>query len=305
MRVAFAGTPPFAARALDALVEAGHVVELVFTQPDRPAGRGLNLSESAVAKSAAAHRIPVEKPASLRSPEAQHRLRDLRPDVMIVAAYGLLLPPAVLEIPARGCLNIHASLLPSWRGAAPIQRALLAGDPETGISIMQMEAGLDTGPVLLANRTPVGARESAGSLLQRLTELGAASIIEALGRLDALVPARQDDALATYAAKVTKADARIDWASTAQSIDRQIRAFNPTPGAEGLVGGELLKVWQAEPLEMAGAPGEILASGADGLVVACGKGALGILEMQRPGSRRLPVAEFLRGKPLGGSPRFS
>jgi methionyl-tRNA formyltransferase len=298
LRVAFAGTPPFAARALEALVGAGHAVELVLTQPDRPAGRGLNLAASAVAKSAASHGIPVEKPASLKTLEAQQRLRELRPDVMVVAAYGLLLPPAVLEIPARGCLNIHASLLPRWRGAAPIQRALLAADPDTGISIMQMEVGLDTGPVLLTMRTPIGARESAGSLLQRLTELGARSITDALARLDALTPEAQDDARATYAAKVSKADARIDWALPAAHVDRQVRAFDPNPGAEARIGEETLKVWLAEPVEMRGSPGEVLAASGDGLVIACGEGALRLLEVQRAGGRRLPVSEFLRGKPL-------
>jgi methionyl-tRNA formyltransferase len=231
---------------------------MVLTQPDRPAGRGLGLTPTAVAKGAAARGIPTEKWPTLKDPEPQRRLRELRPDVMVVAAYGLLLPPAVLEIPARGCLNIHASLLPRWRGAAPIQRALLAGDPETGISIMQMAAGLDTGPVLLSVSTPIGARESSGTLLQRLTEIGASAIVDALGRLDALRPEPQDDARATYAGKVSKVDARIDWGQPAAYIDRQIRAFDPTPGAEALLNGEPVKVWRAEPLDVRGLPGQIL-----------------------------------------------
>ncbi len=297
MRVAFAGTPPFAARALEALVAAGHAVELVLTQPDRPAGRGMGVAPTAVAKSAAVHGIPTEKPTTLKDPAAQQRLRELRPDVMVVAAYGLLLPPAVLELPRHGCLNIHASLLPRWRGAAPIQRALLAGDEETGIGIMRMEAGLDTGPVLLTIRTSIGTRETAGSLLQRLTELGATAIVEALARLDELKAEPQDDTRATYAAKISKADARIEWTQPAAHIDRQIRAFNPLPGAEARVGEEVLKVWQAEVVGMRASPGEVLASKADGLVVGCGEGALRLLEIQRPGGRRMPAAEFLRGKP--------
>ena len=300
MRVAFAGTPPFAARALEGLLAAGHSVELVLTQPDRPAGRGLGLTPTAVAKSAALHAIPVEKPPSLRDPAAQQRLRELRPEVMVVAAYGLLLPPAVLEIPARGCLNIHASLLPRWRGAAPVQRALLAGDEETGISIMQMAAGLDTGPVLLTMATPIGGRESAGALLQRLTELGATAIVEALARLDELPPQAQDESRATYAAKISKADARIDWTRSAAEVDRQVRAFNPVPGAEGLVGGEVIKVWQAAPIAARGKAGETIPVEGEDLVVACGEGALRLVEIQRAGGRRLPAPEFLRGKRLAG-----
>jgi methionyl-tRNA formyltransferase len=296
LRVAFAGTPPFAARALDALVVAGHTVELVLTQPDRPAGRGLAVAPTAVAKCAASHGIATEKWPSLKDPGAQGRLRDLRPDVMVVAAYGLLLPREVLAIPPLGCLNIHASLLPRWRGAAPIQRAVLAGDAETGISIMQMEVGLDTGPVLLGLPTAIGSRESAGSLLQRLTELGAVAIVDALARLETLVPAPQDGTRASYAAKVSKDDARIDWGRTAIEIDRQVRAFNPTPGAEGIVADEAIKIWQAEPGEGHGRAGEILPAGGSDLVVACGEGALRLLEIQRPGGRRMAAADFLRGK---------
>jgi methionyl-tRNA formyltransferase len=294
LRVAFAGTPPFAAHALEALVLAGHRVELVLTQPDRRAGRGLEVTPTAVAKTAAAHGIPTDKPPSLKDAEVQQRLRELDPDVMVVAAYGLLLPRPVLELPRRGCLNIHASLLPRWRGAAPIQRALLAGDTETGISIMQMAEGLDTGPVLLAIPTPIGKRESAGSLLQRLTELGAAAIVAALERLDTLPPQPQDDAQATYAAKISRDDARIDWTRPAAYIDRQVRAFDPTPGAEGTIEGETIKVWQAVPVEGKGAPGENISG--DGLTIACGEGALRLLELQRPGGRRLPTTEFLRGR---------
>jgi methionyl-tRNA formyltransferase len=296
LRVLFAGTPAFAARALDALVAAGHRVELVLTQPDRPAGRGMRLAPSAVAQAAATHGLPVEKPGSLKDPEVQLRLAALAPDVMVVAAYGLLLPPAVLQIPAHGCLNIHASVLPRWRGAAPIQRALLAGDALTGISIMQMDAGLDTGPVLLERETPVGARETAGSLVERLAALGADAIVEALARLPALVPVPQDETRATYAAKVAKAEARIDWARAAVQIDRQIRAFNPAPGAEARLGGEPLKIWEALPVDGQGQPGALIETGAPGLLVACGEGALQFLQVQRPGGRRMSATDFARGK---------
>ena len=301
MRVAFAGTPSFAARALEALIAAGHSVEIVLTQPDRPAGRGLGLTPTAVASTAASHGIPVAKWPTLKESEPQRHLRDLRPEVMVVAAYGLILPPAVLEIPERGCLNIHASLLPRWRGAAPVQRALLAGDARTGISIMQMAAGLDTGPVLLAVSTPIDARESAGTLLKRLTEIGASAIVDALGRLDQLVPRPQDDMQATYAAKISRADARIDWNQSAGYIDRQVRAFDPTPGAEGLVGGETIKVWRAEPIDARGDPGQILPVGGEGLVIACGDGGLRISEVQRPGARRMSATDFLRGRRSVGS----
>ena len=295
MRVVFAGTPPFAARALEALVDAGHSVELVLTQPDRPAGRGLGMTPTAVARAAAALGIPSEKPPSLKDQDIQRRLRALRPEVMVVAAYGLLLPQAVLDIPSSGCLNIHASLLPRWRGAAPVQRALLAGDEESGISIMQMEAGLDTGPVLLAIRTPIGVHESAGSLLERLTELGATAIVEALGRLGTLRAQPQDEASATYAAKISKADARIDWARPATEIDRLVRAFDPVPGAEATLAGEKIKIWKAQPVSVDGAPGQIVAEAAGGLVIACGEGGVRLVEIQRPGGRRMPAADFLRG----------
>ncbi len=301
MRVVFAGTPPFAAQALDALVGAGHSVQLVLTQPDRPAGRGMRLTPSAVAQAAALHGLPVAKPASLKPPGSQEAIRNAAPDVMVVAAYGLILPPAVLGIPAHGCLNIHASLLPRWRGAAPIQRALLSGDATTGISIMQMEAGLDTGPVLLASGIPIGPRDTTGSLLARLSGLGADCIVEALARLGSLAPQPQDDARATYAAKIDKSEARIDWASSAVQIDRQVRAFNPAPGAEARIGAETLKIWSAQPVEGTGEPGEVIDARPQSLRVACGEGALELLEIQRPGSRRMPVAEFLHGNvwPIG------
>ena len=305
MRVAFAGTPPFAARALEAIVAAGHEVALVLTQPDRPAGRGMHLSPSAVAQSAASYGLPIDKPASLKDPQAQRRLRELAPEVLVVAAYGLLLPQAVLDIPPRGCLNIHASLLPRWRGAAPIQRALLAGDEATGICIMQMEAGLDTGPVLLERRTPIGPRDTTGSLLERLASLGAELAVQALAELDSLQPRPQDDASATYAPKITKADARIDWSRAAAQIDRQVRALNPAPGAEARMGEDLIKIWDARPVEGAGTPGGLIEASASRLVIGCGEGALQLLQLQRPGGRRMAAGDFVRGKPLTADTHFS
>ena len=298
MRVAFAGTPPFAAAALAALDRAGHELCLVLSQPDRPAGRGLKLSASAVARWAAEHDLPLFKPASLKAAESQEAIRAARPDVMVVAAYGLLLPADVLAIPPRGCLNIHASLLPRWRGAAPIQRAILAGDPVTGISIMQMEAGLDTGPVLLLKTAPIAARETAGALTERLTALGASAIVEALERLEELVPTPQDHGAATYAAKVGKADARIDWSLPGDAIDRQVRAFNPVPGAETLFQGEILKVWEALPTSGDGPPGTVLEARDGRIRVACGAGSLLLTSIQRAGGRRLDAAGYLRGTPL-------
>ena len=295
MRVVFAGTPPFAVPALEALLAAGHDVPLVLTQPDRPAGRGLRLTPSVVSECAARHGLSLYKPASLKPPEAQDPIREARPDVMVVAAYGLILPPAVLGIPIKGCINIHASLLPRWRGAAPIQRAILAGDRETGVCIMQMEAGLDTGPVLLERSVPIAPRDTAAGLTHSLSQLGAQALVEALGRLDSLAPKAQDAGLATYAPKIGKPEARIDWNRSAQDVDRLIRAFNPVPGAETGWGGQPLKIWEGLPGDGSGPPGTLLEAGPAGLVIACGKGALTALEIQRQGSKRLGVADFLRG----------
>ncbi len=254
----------------------------------------MRLSESAVSRAAAAHGIETFKPKTLKESEAQEMLRQTGADVMVVAAYGLLLPAAVLSIPARGCVNIHASLLPRWRGAAPVQRALLAGDAETGISIMKMDAGLDTGPVLLTLRLAIGARDCAGTLMEALASLGAHAIVTALASLDTLRPQPQDPARATYAAKIAKAEARIDWSRSCIEIDRQVRAFNPAPGAEAILGGEVLKIWSAEPAVGAGRPGEVIR--ADGeLVVACGDGALALRNVQRPGGKRMAIGDFLRG----------
>ena len=258
----------------------------------------MRLASSAVAQAAEARGIPQLKPVSLRDGEAQAAIAAQACDVMVVAAYGLLLPAAVLAMPRQGCINIHASLLPRWRGAAPIQRALLAGDTTTGITIMRMEAGLDTGPALLVREHPIAARDTAGTLTGALAALGASCIVEALERLGSLVARPQDGARATYAAKIEKAEARIDWSLPAAEIDRRVRAFDPAPGAETLVGGEGLKVWRAEPVDRSGAPGEVLEASPAGIVVACGRGALRLLEVQRAGAKRLAAGPFLLGTPL-------
>jgi methionyl-tRNA formyltransferase len=295
LRVVFAGTPPFAVKALAAIHAAGHAIPLVLTQPDRPSGRGLHVAASAVGQWAEENRVPVAKPESLKSADALDAIRACEPDVMVVAAYGLILPATVLAIPRHGCINIHASLLPRWRGAAPIQRALLAGDAETGVCIMQMDAGLDTGAILLEKRAPIRADDDAGTLSATLASLGAAAIVEALQGIDRLVPRAQEAADASYAPKITKTEARIDWSQPAHAVDRQIRAFNPVPGAETRLGDESLKVWRARPVEGSGTPGKVLQFRNNRLVVACGSGALELLEIQRPGGRRLPAADFLRG----------
>ena len=298
MRVVFAGTPPFAARALEAILAAGHDVPLVLTQPDRPSGRGLHSTASAVATLAGDHALPVEKPLTLKDPAAHEGLTRARADVMVVAAYGLLLPAAVLAIPRQGCLNIHASLLPRWRGAAPIQRAILAGDHETGICIMRMGEGLDTGPVLLERRTPIEPGDTTGSLTDRLAAIGASAIVDALSRLDTLEAKPQDDSLATYAQKVRKLESRLDWGASNEQVCRAIRAFNPSPGAETRLGELVLKVWRGSVQAGSGEPGRILACEAGRLVVAAGSGAVGLEEIQKPGGKRLTAAEFLRGTRL-------
>jgi methionyl-tRNA formyltransferase len=298
LRVVFAGTPAFAAKALAAIHGAGHEIPLVLTQPDRPSGRGLRLAPSAVAQWAGAHGLPVAKPASLNSAESVELIRAAAADVMVVAAYGLILPRAVLEAPRWGCLNIHASILPRWRGAAPIQRALLAGDRETGVCIMQMDQGLDTGPVLLERRVQIDPGATTGTLTESLAELGAAAILRALEGLPGLVAQPQPAAGATYAPKITKAEAPIDWKLPAAVIDRQVRALNPAPGAETTLGGDRLKVWRAGLANESGTAGEVLHFCNNRLVIGCGSGALELLEIQRPGGRRLAIADFLRGVAL-------
>ena len=304
MKLIFAGTPEFAAAALAALIEAGHEIALVLTQPDRPAGRGMKLKMSPVKTLALEHGLPVAQPLTLKTPEAQTLVRDVGAEVMVVAAYGLILPQAVLDIPARGCLNIHASLLPRWRGAAPIQRALLAGDAQTGITIMQMDAGLDTGDMLLVRPLRIDPEETAASLHDRLAEAGAAAIVEALANLQSLTPVKQPDEGVTYATKLVKEEARVDWLQPASVVARAIRAYNPVPGAHAAVGGETLKLWHAVSCEGDGEPGRVLRADAEGMVVACGVGAVRITCLQAPGGRRLAAREFVAGRPGLEGARF-
>jgi len=302
MKIIFAGTPEFAVPALDALLAAGHDAALVLTQPDRHAGRGLALRSSAVKQRAQAGGLPLAQPQTLDDSAFQQRLHALAADVMVVVAYGLLLPPAVLAAPARGCLNIHASLLPRWRGAAPIQRALLAGDAETGITIMQMDAGLDTGPILLQESIAIREDDNAQSLHDRLAALGARSIVRALREWPAAHA--QDEAAATHAAKFSKAEARIDWTRSAVEICRQIRAFNPAPGAVTTLAGTTHKVWRAQTAAGAGEPGAVLSADATGIVIAAGGGAVRVLELQRAGGNRLAAAAFLNSAKLARGARF-
>jgi methionyl-tRNA formyltransferase len=297
MRLVFAGTPDFAGCALSALVEAGHEIVLVLTQPDRPAGRGLRLAPCPTKRRAQAAGIEVFQPATLRDLSAQERVRGARADALVVAAYGLLLPQEVLDVAPRGAINIHASLLPRWRGAAPVQRALLAGDVRTGITIMQMERGLDTGPMLLQRELPILPEDDSGSLSDRLAQLGARMIVEVLAA-DSPAPVPQPAQGVTYASKITRADALLDWNADAVQLERVVRAMRPAPGAQTTRGGEVLKVWRADCGEGTGTPGTVLAAGASGIVVACGTGALRLLEVQRAGGRRLSAAEFLRGTPI-------
>lgn len=307
MRLIFAGTPEFAARALSALIQAGHDIPLVLTQPDRPAGRGMKLMPSPVKRLALEHGLQLLQPENLKGAEIQAQLASFAPEVMIVAAYGLLLPKAVLEIPKSGCLNIHASLLPRWRGAAPIQRAILAGDTESGITIMQMDVGLDTGAMLLKTRLPITPEDTAGSLHDKLAEQGASAIVEALGLLaqGQFKPEQQDEASACYAAKITKAEAQLNWSDSADNVARTVRAFNPVPGAFTLLNGDTIKVWRAQPEAAAlGVPGEIITAVSDGILVRCGVGALRIQELQKAGGKRMSAAQFLAGNPLAAGQKL-
>jgi methionyl-tRNA formyltransferase len=304
VRILFAGTPPFAAAALDALADAGHDIALVLTQPDRPAGRGMKLTPSAVKQAALARNLPVYQPARLKTPEAQAELAAANADVMVVAAYGLILPQAVLDLPRFGCLNIHASLLPRWRGAAPIQRAILAGDRETGITIMQMDAGLDTGAMLMKTPVPIRDTDTAASLHDTLAAAGARAIVAALANYPTLAPQAQDDREATYAAKLSKEEAQLDWRQPADVLARAVRAYNPAPGAWTLLDGAPLKIWSVEAVAGAGDPGEVLRADAEQLVVACGEDALALHEIQPAGSKRMSAAAFLAGRPLSPGTRL-
>ncbi|WP_374438454.1 methionyl-tRNA formyltransferase [Inhella sp.] len=300
MRLVFAGTPEFAARALDALLATGHEVAGVLTQPDRPAGRGMKLQASPVKQRALAAGIPVAQPQGLRldgryaedAAAARQQLLAWAPELMVVAAYGLILPRWVLQLPARGCLNIHASLLPRWRGAAPIQRCIEAGDVQTGVTIMQMDEGLDTGAMRLIESLELAADETAASLHDRLAEQGARLIVQSLAQLDDLPLRAQPEAGVTYAAKIEKREALIDWRQDATQIERRLRAFDPFPGGQTSWQGEILKVWRGRAEQGQGEPGTVLALHPDGPEVACGQGSLVLTELQRPGGRRSPGASL-------------
>jgi methionyl-tRNA formyltransferase len=293
MKLVFAGTPEFAAAALAALLDAGHEIGLVLTQPDRPAGRGLKVQPSAVKVLAQARGLRILQPAALDG-AVQAAVSEVQPAAMIVAAYGLIVPPALLQLPPRGCLNVHASLLPRWRGAAPIQRAILAGDARTGITIMQMDAGLDTGPILLQEELSIAADETAGTLHDRLAALGAGLIVRALATRPE--PQPQDESRATYARKLRREEADIDWRRPAGEIERQVRAFDPVPGAQTHLGGSAVKIRRArvEP-GVTGVPGTVRACEPSGIVVACGRDGLRVTELQRAGGKRLAAGEFLAG----------
>ncbi|NLR76574.1 methionyl-tRNA formyltransferase [Leeia aquatica] len=298
MRVIFAGTPVFAERALQALVTAGFDIPVVLTQPDRPAGRGMKLTPSPVKQCALAHGLPVWQPTTLRDAEVQHALRELQADVMVVAAYGLILPQGVLDIPRYGCLNIHASLLPRWRGAAPIHRAIEAGDAETGITIMQMEAGLDTGPMLSVHRCAILPEDTTGSLHDRLAEMGAQAIVADLPRWVAgqLAAVPQPAEGVNYASKIDKTEAELLWQRPASELARRIRAFHPAPGCWTRHQGEVLKVWAATEAGALNLPaGQLHRDEAGHLMVACGEGSLRLLEVQRAGGKRQPAAQWVQG----------
>lgn len=312
MKVVFAGTPEFAAVALRQLIAAGFEIPLVLTQPDRPAGRGMQLQASSVKQVALEHGIAVAQPLSLRTDskdpqraleasEAHARLSSLDYDVMVVAAYGLILPRSTLDI--APCINIHGSLLPRWRGAAPIHRAIESGDLETGVTIMGMEEGLDTGPMMLIERVAIEDADTTGSLHDKLAALGGTMIVEALRRMERgeLASTPQPEAGVTYAAKIAKEEAKLDFALPALDLWRKVRAFNPFPAAQGTVNGTVVKIWNAQLAEGSGPAGKVLSANAqEGIVVACGEGALRLLELQKPGGKRLPAAEFLKSFLLEG-----
>lgn len=307
MRLIFAGTPEFAVAALAALIDAKHDIAMVLTQPDRPAGRGLREAPSPVKRLAQQQGIDVFQPITLKPPDNQAKIAAVKADAMVVAAYGLILPQAVLDIPRLGCINIHGSLLPRWRGAAPIHRAIFAGDRETGITIMQMAAGLDTGPTLLCESIPIDAKDTTATLHDQLATLGGKLIVRTLEQLqNGTLPATpQRDEGVTYAAKISKSEARIDWNLPAAEIERQVRAFNPSPIAQTRWRGETLRIWKAE---LAGeenrSPGSIVAVEKDRIVVACGAGTLALTELQRAGGKRLAARAFLQGMSIQVGERF-
>ena len=297
LRVVFAGTPDFAAMSLQAVLNSQHQVIQVLTQPDRPQGRGKKVVFSDTKQLALDHDITVWQPQSLRSPEVVEQLKALQPDVLVVVAYGLIIPPEVLAIPKFGCLNVHGSLLPRWRGAAPIHRAIQAGDAETGATIMLMDEGLDTGPMLHKVSTPITADDTGGSLYQRVAQQGAEALVEVLDNLEHYIAQQvsQDDSQATYAHKLTKAEGALDWQKSAQELARQVRAFNPWPVAWAQLEGQTLRIWEAAAQAGQGTPGEVLSASAQGIEVACGEGSLILTQLQLPGKRRLSAQEVLNG----------
>jgi methionyl-tRNA formyltransferase len=308
LRVGFAGTPAFAARALAAVVDAGFGVPVVLTQPDRPSGRGMATSPSAVKALALARGLPVLQPPTLRTDESRAPLVSIPLDVLVVAAYGLILPPAVLAWPRFGCLNIHASLLPRWRGAAPIQHAILAGDAATGVTIMQMDAGLDTGPMIECMEVPIASSDTTGSLTERLAGVGAAAIVAALGRLarEGSLPARpQPTDGATYAAKVDPLQAVLDWSLPATVLERKVRAFDPAPGARFALAGDVVKVWAAQTAAGSGNAGTVVAADRVAIEVACGQGSLRLLTVQPAGGKRMPGGAFAAGRRLVAGARLA
>ncbi len=301
-RVLFAGTPDFARASLSALIDAGHAPIAVLTQPDRPSGRGKKIVPSPVKALALEHGIPVLQPATLKTPEAVSELEALKPDVLIVAAYGLILPQSALDVPAKGCLNVHGSILPRWRGAAPIQAAILAGDRTTGISLMAMTAGLDCGPVYSTEAIEIGDDETAGELHDRLAALGGEMLVRDLEKIlsGELTSVEQDDEAASYAGKIKTADAQIDWRRPAVELDRCVRAYNPVPGAWFMHDGERIKCWTASVRDGDGAPGTVLSAEGDELVVACGAGAIALEVLQRPGRGRVTARELNAQLSLAG-----
>ena len=307
LRIIFAGTPDFAAPALAALINAGHQVVLVLTQPDRPSGRGMKLKASPVKELAVQHQLEVFQPETLKDIAAQSRIQEAQADVMIVAAYGLIIPTNVLAMPRLGCYNIHASLLPRWRGAAPIQRSLLAGDYETGVTIMEVVPKLDAGAMVSKGIIPIGERDTAQSLHDGLSNIGAKLMVEAMNKLALeghLASTPQDESLVTYAEKLQKSEAAIDWNQSAAQISKQVRAFNPFPVAQAILNGEVCRIWMATTKPGVGVAGQVVAA-QETIDVACREGVLSIEELQLPGGKRLKAKDFLAGKPLPIGTQFS
>ena len=298
LRIIFAGTPDFAARHLQKLIESEHQIVGVYSQPDRPAGRGKKLKASEVKELALEHNLPVFQPPSLKTQDALNELNSLNADIMIVVAYGLILPKAILDAPRMGCLNVHGSILPRWRGAAPIQRAIWAGDEQTGVTIMQMDEGLDTGDMLHISRCPISTIETSASLYTKLAELGPSALIETINKLanGEITPEPQNDELANYAKKLSKEEANIDWSMSAVQIERNIRSFNPWPVCFTQMGGQTVKIYQAQVILQSGNPGQILLSDKNGVIVACGEHALCITQLQPQGKKPMAINDFLNGR---------